>query len=218
MFVAASWLAWPVVRWVILMRRPRQDRHGLSRHQVVQGLSFGSGDSADVQPAVMDGTPLHAAGRRPLVAGDLAPLTFPPVTTPALSRFVGWALIAVGSLAAVGRFNRSPRGQLANPLGGLSSLLSFVISDTGFLLVLGLEAAAVLSLILRCAEASVSSVSSIAGCSGASLYAPYRSLTGHARRLVRAALVGRWIRHPDLHRCCGVRYRLSRSTGLSRGL
>jgi hypothetical protein len=154
----ASWLAWPVVGWVILMRRPG-NKIGMACLAIglAWGLSFGlQAIVLDMQPAVAAWMELvyTVLGVVPWLLVVWLLVTFPTSDYAGpLERFVGWALIAVGSLAAVG-FVLSPEPLedtgLANPLGvELSSLLSFVISDTGFLLVLGLGATAVLSLILR---------------------------------------------------------------------
>jgi hypothetical protein len=154
----ASWLAWPIVGWVILMRRPG-NRIGMACLAIglVWGLSFG------LQAIVLDVPPAAAAwielvytvlGVVPWLINVWLLTTFPTGEySGSLEKFVGRALIAVGSLAVIG-FVLSPvpltDTGLENPLGlELSSALDFITGDAGFFFVVGLGAAAILSLVLR---------------------------------------------------------------------
>ena len=154
----ASWMAWPVVGWIILMRRPG-NRIGMACLAVglVWGFSFG------LQSIVLDVQPEAAAwielvytilGVVPWLIIVWLLTTFPTGEYAGrLERFVGRALIVVGSLAVIG-FVLSPvpltDTGLDNPLGvELSSVLNFITGDTGFFFVVGLAAAAILSLFLR---------------------------------------------------------------------
>ena len=154
----ASWVAWPVVGWIILMRRPG-NKIGMACLAIglVWGISFG------LQSIVLR-VPLEAAAWIELVYTILGVVpwlivvwlltTFPTGEYAGrLERFVGRALIVVGSLAVIG-FVLSPvpltDTGLDNPLGvELSSVLNFITGDTGFFFVVGLSAAAIVSLILR---------------------------------------------------------------------
>ncbi len=154
----ASWVAWPVVGWIILMRRPG-NKIGIACLAIglTWGISFG------LQSIVLR-VPLEAAAWIELVYTTLGVVpwlivvwlltTFPTGEYPGrLERFVGRAVIVVGSLAVIG-FVLSPvpltDTGLDNPLGvELSSVLNFITGDTGFFFVVGLSAAAIVSLILR---------------------------------------------------------------------
>jgi hypothetical protein len=154
----ASWLAWPIVGWVILMRRPG-NKIGTACLAIglVWGICFG------LQAIVLDAQPAAAVwielvytvlGVVPWLIIVWLLITFPTGEYAGrLERFAGRGLIAVGSLAMVG-FVLSPvpltDTGLENPLGvELSSALNFITGDAGFLFVLGLAAIAILSLILR---------------------------------------------------------------------
>lgn len=154
----ASWLAWPIVGWVILMRRPG-NKIGMACLAIglVWGFSFG------LQAMVLDVPPAAAAwmelvytvlGVVPWLIIVWLLATFPTGEYAGpLERFVGRGLIVVGSLAMIG-FVLSPLPLtdtgLENPLGvELSAALNFITGDTGFFFIVGLGAAAVLSLFLR---------------------------------------------------------------------
>ena len=153
-----SWVAWSIVGWIILIRRPG-NTIGMACVAIglVWGIAFG------LQSIVLR-VPLEAAAWIELVYTVLGVVpwlivvwlltTFPTGEYAGpLEKFVGRGLIAVGSLAVIG-FVLSPEPLtdtgLDNPLGvELSSVLNFITSDTGFFFVVGLSAAAIVSLIRR---------------------------------------------------------------------
>ncbi len=138
-----SWVAWSIVGWIILIRRPG-NTIGMACVAIglVWGIAFG------LQSIVLR-VPLEAAAWIELVYTVLGVVpwlivvwlltTFPTgVYAGPLEKFVGRGLIAVGSLAVIG-FVLSPEPLtdtgLDNPLGvELSSVLNFITGDTGILL------------------------------------------------------------------------------------
>ena len=154
----ASWVAWPVVGWIILMRRPG-NKIGMACLAI--GLTWGF--SFGLQSIVLR-VPLEAAAWIELVYTILGVVpwlivvwlltTFPTGEYAGrVERFVGRAVIAVGSLAVIG-FALSPvpltDTGLDNPLGvELSSVLNFITGDMGFFFVVGLAVAAIVGLIRR---------------------------------------------------------------------
>ncbi len=211
----ASWVAWSVVGWIILIRRPG-NTIGMACVAIglVWGVSFG------LQSIVLR-VPLEAAAWIELVYTILGVVpwlivvwlltTFPTGEYAGpLEKFVGRALIVVGSLAVIG-FVLSPvpltDTGLDNPLGvELSSVLNFITSDTGFFFVVGLTAAAIVSLIRPEPKEHGHRASAVSlaapGC--IPVRAHLRRRAGLARRLrFRIFLAGGRIGHPHLHRCRG---------------
>ncbi len=154
----ASWMAWPMVGWVILIRRPG-NKIGLACLAI--GLAWGLAFA--LQSVVLEVSTEAAAwielvytllGVVPWLIIVWLLVTFPTGEYAGrLERFLGRALVLIGAWAVVA-FVLSPEPLedtgLANPLGTESSSpLAFITGDTGFLLVVVLAATAVVSLILR---------------------------------------------------------------------
>ena len=153
-----GWLAWPVVGWIILVRRP-QNRIGrvCVAIGVAQGLAF------SLQSIVLDVSRTAAAwveltytvvGIIPWLAILWLLVVFPTgAYAGRLERFIGRAVIALGVWAVLG-FLISPAPLsdtgLANPLARPSlSGLAVIAGESGFLLVVALGLAAIFGLVTR---------------------------------------------------------------------
>lgn len=153
-----SWIAWPIVGGVVLIRRPgNKIAIACLGIGLVWGFSFGlQAIVLDVQPAAAAWIELvySVLGVVPWLTIVWLLATFPTGEYAGpLERFVGRALFVVGSLAMVG-FVTNPLPLtdtgLDNPLAvELSSVLAFITGEGGFFFVVGLATLAVVSVFIR---------------------------------------------------------------------
>jgi hypothetical protein len=158
-----SWVPWPLVGAVILIRRPA-NRIGIACMVigVVWGLSFA------LQSFVLDLSDDVAAwielvytvlGIVPWLVIVWLLANFPTgVPAGRLERIIGRAILMVGVWASIGFvLDPTPLSDtgLANPMGGMSSpVLRVITSDAGFAFVVVLAVSGVISLILRLRRSS----------------------------------------------------------------